>query len=227
VFRFLKRNPQSPGIAPEDATRHALLRILELNKEMARATRPETLPDRILDAAIELVGAERGFLIQRVGATPRPAAEVEPTDGVPAGWEVIAARNIDKENVKKALRKVSRSITKTVLESGQPFRSDDAVNDDALAPAASVAELKLRSVLCVPMRVGDEVRGCLYVDNRFAHGQFDTTAQDLLEAFADQASLALERVRLLEENERARKRLEVVNEELKKIGRASCRERVS
>jgi serine/threonine-protein kinase PknK len=215
VFRFLKRNPQSPG-ASEDATRQALLRILELNKEMARATRPETLPDRILDAAIELVGAERGFLIQRVSANAAPVAtEPENSDGVPAGWEVIAARNIDKENVKKALRKVSRSITKTVLESGQAFRSDDAVNDDALAPAASVAEMKLRSVLCVPMRVGDDVRGCLYVDNRFAQGQFDTTAQDLLEAFADQASLALERVRLLEENERARKSLEVVNAELK------------
>ncbi|MCC6408344.1 MAG: sigma-54-dependent Fis family transcriptional regulator [Planctomycetes bacterium] len=216
MFRFLKRNPQAPGVAAEDATRHALLRILELNKEMARATRPETLPDRILDAAIELVGAERGFLIQRVAAqAAAPVVDAESNDGVPPGWEVIAARNIDKENVKKALRKVSRSITKTVLESGQAFRSDDAVNDDALAPAASVAEMKLRSVLCVPMRVGDEVRGCLYVDNRFAQGQFDATAQDLLEAFADQASLALERVRLLEENERARKRLEVVNEELK------------
>ncbi len=220
MFRFLKRSPHSPASA-EDATRQALLRILELNKEMARATRPETLPDRILDAAIELAGAERGFLIQRVlNSTPAPAAATtgsgdSDADAIAQGWEVIAARNIDKENVKKALRKVSRSITKTVLETGQPFRSDDAINDDALLPAASIAELKLRSVLCVPMRVGDEVRGCLYVDNRFAQGQFDTTAQDLLEAFADQASLALERVRLLDENERSRRSLELVNAELK------------
>ena len=59
---------------------------------MARATRPETLPDRILDAAIELVGAERGFLIQRAPGAADAAQ----------GWEVIAARNIDRENVRKA-----------------------------------------------------------------------------------------------------------------------------
>jgi transcriptional regulator with GAF, ATPase, and Fis domain len=225
VFRFLKRNPQAAS-GSEDATRQALLKILELNKEMARATRPELLPDRILDSAIELVGAERGFLIQRSpqlpGATPGPApvpapegeGEPAPEDPTPGDWDVIAARNIDRENVRKALHKVSRSITGGVLATGTAFRSDDAINDDALVPTASVTELKLRSVLCVPMRVGDEVRGCLYVDNRFAHGQFDGSAQELLEAFADQAALALERVRLLEDNERVRRDLALANAQL-------------
>ncbi|MCY3003163.1 MAG: sigma-54-dependent Fis family transcriptional regulator [Planctomycetota bacterium] len=217
MFRFLKRSNDSQGAQPDDATRPALLRILELNKEMARAVRPETLPDRILDAAIEIAGAERGFLIVRAGTSVALAQRAESAgDGeAPPGWEVVAARNIDRENVKKALRKVSRSITSQVLESGVAFRSDDAVNDDALNPRQSVTDLKLRSVLCVPMRVGDEVRGCLYVDNRFAQGQFDDAAQELLEAFADQAALSLERVRLLEENARVMRSLEVANEELK------------
>jgi transcriptional regulator with GAF, ATPase, and Fis domain len=224
LFRFLKRTPQEQS-GGEETTRAALLRILELNKEMARATRPELLPDRILDAAIELAGAERGFLIQRSSApaasaappdqpTPEASADANEESPVGPGWEAIAARNIDRENVKKALRKVSRGITSQVLETGVPFRSDDAINDDALAPRASIAELKLRSVLCVPMRVGDEIRGCLYVDNRFAHGQFDDASQELLEAFADQAALALERVRLLEENQRVCRDLELKNAEL-------------
>ncbi|MFM7296537.1 MAG: GAF domain-containing protein, partial [Planctomycetota bacterium] len=131
------------------------------------------------------------------------------------GWEVVAARNIDRENLKKALRKLSRSITTGVLESGVAFRSDDALNDEALNPKQSVADLKLRSVLCVPMRVGEEVRGCLYVDNRFAQGRFDEHSQELLEAFADQAALSLERVRLLEENARMLRSVELRNEELK------------
>ena len=223
MFRFLKRSPESqPGT--DDVTRGALLRILELNKEMARATRPETLPDKLLDAAIELAGAERGFLIVRSSAAPQalqPKAEGAPAPpeagegDVGPGWEVVAARNIDRENVKKALRKVSKSITSQVLESGTPFRSDDAFNDDALSPRQSIAEMKLRSVLCVPMRVGDEIRGCLYVDNRFAMGQFDDNSQELLEAFADQAALALERMRLLEENARMVRSLEIANQELK------------
>jgi transcriptional regulator with GAF, ATPase, and Fis domain len=205
VFRFLRRTPAAAG---EDTARQALLRILELNKEMARAARPETLPDRILDAAIELAGAERGFLIQ---ATP-----VDAGGAGDSGWEVIAARNIDRENVQKALHKVSRSIARRVLTGGEPFRSDDAVNDETLSPSASITDLKLRSVLCVPMRVGDEVRGCVYLDNRFAQGQFDAAAQELLEAFADQTALALERVRLLQDNERVRESLEAANAELKR-----------
>lgn len=197
----------------------ALLRILELNKEMARARRPETLPDRILDAATELAGAERGFLIQKsTGAETETETESsgEGEDGPGATlWDVIAARNIDQENVRKALRKVSHSITTQVLETGVPFRSDDAVNDDELEPRASVTDLKLRSVLCIPMRVGEEIIGCLYVDNRFARGQFDEATQELLEAFADQAALALERVRLVDENERVCRSLELANAELK------------
>jgi len=225
VFRFLKRSASESHVS-DDVTRSALARILELNKEMARTARPEQLPDRILDAAIELVGAERGFLIQRSSAAvPEPAASETPTGSESAadadaveigqGWAVVAARNVDHENVKKALRKVSRSITAQVIESGVPFRSDDAINDDALSPRQSVTDLKLRSVLCVPMRVGDEVRGCLYVDNRFAQGKFDDTAQEILESFADQAALAFERVRLLEENARVLRSLEIANAELK------------
>ncbi|MBL8804570.1 MAG: sigma-54-dependent Fis family transcriptional regulator [Planctomycetes bacterium] len=219
MFRFLKRT-QSEGQSADDASRQALARILELNKEMARAPRPELLPDRILDAAIELAGAERGFLIQRApSGAARAAAEAEPEESeaveVGQGWAVVAARNVDREHVKKAQRKVSRSVTAKVLESGAPLRSDDAVNDDALSPRQSVNELRLRSVLCVPLRVGDEVRGCLYVDNRFAQGKFDDTTTELLESFADQAALALERVRLLEENARMLHSLEIANAELK------------
>jgi len=218
VFRFLKRSSDAPA-GHEELTRAALLRILELNKEMARAAKPELLPDRVLDAAIELAGAERGFLIVRAGTATALAARVEggAVEGLEAGpgWEVVAARNIDRENLKKALRKLSRSITTGVLESGVAFRSDDALNDEALNPKQSVADLKLRSVLCVPMRVGEEVRGCLYVDNRFAQGRFDEHSQELLEAFADQAALSLERVRLLEENARMLRSVELRNEELK------------
>ena len=215
VFRFLKR---AEGPDSDDASSRALYRILELNKEMARAQRPETLPDRILDAAIELVGAERGFLIERSQDAPpgdgnEAAGAAPPTDDAP--WDVVAARNFDRENVRKALRKVSHSITSQVLETGEVFRSDDAINDESLVPSASMAELKLRSVLCVPLSVAGEIRGCLYVDNRFAHGQFDPGAQEILEAFADQASLTLERVRLLADYEQVRGRLEQTNAELK------------
>ena len=220
MFRFLKRG--TPGAGPEEETRAALLRILELNKEMARARRPETLPDKILDAAIELAGAERGFLIQK-GPAPSGGNGGAADRQHPTRWEVVAARNIDQENVRKALRKVSHSITTQVLESGEAFRSDDAVNDEALEPRASVTDLKLRSVLCIPMRVREEVTGCLYVDNRFARGQFDEASQDLLEAFADQASLALERVRLVDENERVRRSLELANAELKTAVREQAR----
>ncbi len=205
MFRFLKRNDPRTGHEGHGVPA-ALLRILELNKELARADEQGQLLEKVLDAAIELAGAERGFVIQR---------------GVSDSWEVVAARNIDRENVRKALHKISQTIIGRVLETGQPYRSDDALGDQTLAPSVSVAELKLRSVLCVPLRGAVQaertVSGCLYVDNRFALGKFSEESEEILEAFADQAALALEQAQLREQSRTARSAAEQANAELTQL----------
>jgi DNA-binding NtrC family response regulator len=66
-----------------------------------------------------------------------------------------------------------------------------AAQADELAAAASVADLRLRSVLCMPLRVGDDVIGVLYLDHRFRAGVFGEADLPWLLAFADQGAIVL------------------------------------
>ena len=56
----------------------------------------------------------------------------------------------------------------------------------------------LRSILCVPMLVRDQVTGVIYADNRIKTGLFGDRDRDMLAAFANQAALAIENARLFE-----------------------------
>ncbi len=68
-----------------------------------------------------------------------------------------------------------------------------------------------RSMLAVPMRVGEQVIGALFV-LRKRQGPFSTSDIDVLAGFADQAALAIENTRLYEETERRRRAAESLAE---------------
>ena len=56
--------------------------------------------------------------------------------------------------------------------------------------------LGLRSILCVPLKVKDEIKGVVYADNRFEAGIFTQADLDLLSAIASIAAIAIENARL-------------------------------
>jgi PAS domain S-box-containing protein len=68
-----------------------------------------------------------------------------------------------------------------------------------------VAELRLRAVSCVPLRVQDRVIGALSVDSRLLTDIITRSDHELLTSLANQSALALENARLFsEEQKRAR-----------------------
>ena len=74
-------------------------------------------------------------------------------------------------------------------EDGSSWESvltDSAQEDEDFGPSRSVAELKLRSVLALPLEVHGIREGCLYLDNRFQDGTFEASHQRLMELFANQ-----------------------------------------
>ena len=153
----------------------------------------------IVDAAIELAGAERGFLILTgrggdVGGVGGHAA--------PADEDAIAfrsARNLERAEIERPDRKVSNTIAREALATGSPVTTSDAQSDQRYRGAGSVAEQKLRSVCAVPLRVRGKVTGVLYLDHRYKGGVFTPRAVRTLEALADQAAQVLETSRLLRE----------------------------
>ncbi|MCA9522529.1 MAG: sigma 54-interacting transcriptional regulator [Myxococcales bacterium] len=180
-----------------------MTRLLSIYKRINSQHSLPRLLDDIMDAAIELTGAERGFLILHDGSE----------------LEIRVARNIDRESINKTRQKISFSIAETVFSTGEPLLSVDAMSDDRFSEAMSIYSLKLRSILCLPLRVAGEVIGVIYMDNRFQRGAFNDTHLRIMEAFADQASIAIRNARLFEEKQKTQEELRTALAEIDSLNR--------
>ena len=183
--------------------REIFLRLLEITKSLCQTLVLPDLLGMILDTVIEISNAERGFIILD-------------QDGE---LGIESSRNIDKETVKKAELKVSRSITRQVLESGRPVLTGDARHDPRTRTFASVSELRLESVLCVPLRLRGRSLGVIYVDNRFEANAFHRSHLRFIEFLADQATVFIENARLFEENSRKQEALQKSKDEVELLNR--------
>ncbi|MBI3722602.1 GAF domain-containing protein, partial [bacterium] len=183
-----------------------LLRLQEVARALNAPQEPQQVLDRVVDAAVALTGAERGFLIltqEAKSAAPKdaPVLAADKERGVPEGLVVASARNVDREAVGRPAFKVSRGVLGQALEERKTILVRDASLE--LSEHSSVAEQGLRSLVGVPIACEGRILGLLYLDNRFDAGKFGESDLPLLEAFAGQAGAALENARLRAE-ERAR-----------------------
>ena len=163
------------------------LRLLEITKRLASERDIARLLERITDSAVELSGAERGFVL------------VLDEHGKLVPHAVRDAAQPDDPHVA-----FSQSIAEAVLIDGEPIVTVDARADGRVNDYMSVHRLMLQSVACLPIRVGRLgepaiTLGVLYVENRVRRGRFGEGDVELLLAFADQAAIALANARMLAE----------------------------
>ena len=93
----------------------------------------------------------------------------------------------------------SRTIVKKAIDSMQSYLSEDASSDANLGPAASIAEFKIRSVMCVPLATAEgRPLGALQLDTQDRSKKFNLDDLNLLTIVANLASVALEKARLHE-----------------------------
>lgn len=135
-----------------------------------------------LDVIIQLVHAERGYIILRNPNTREFEFRVMRDDTLPAGTS--------------APPKISQTILTQVIKTGVGLLSDNAYKDQRWQDGASIAQMGLRSVLCVPLHDKQEVIGAIYVDNRIRAGVFTEREERLLIAFANQIAVALNNTQL-------------------------------
>ncbi len=140
--------------------------------------------NRVMDTVIRLTGAERGYIVLREEGTSELVVRV--------------ARNLDQETIQRGSFTVSRSVVNDAAENGQPIVTTNAQADPRFSNQESVVSYSLRSILCVPLKVKDEVIGVVYADNRVRSGLFGQSELELLLAFANQAAVAIENARLFE-----------------------------
>lgn len=95
--------------------------------------------------------------------------------------------------------RLSRTIVNKVLQDKAGVLSADVATDAQFSSSASLADLKIRSMMCVPLLGLDgEPTGIISIDSQNPLGQFKSEDLDLLMAVAGQAALSFESARLLD-----------------------------
>ncbi len=135
----------------------------------------------VMDNIVRLTKAERGFLMLR-------NEEGEMTTRIARNWEM--------ESINSSEKNVSRTVVQRVIESGESIVTTNAQEDQRFVGQESIVAFNLRSILCVPLKVKNELIGVIYADNRIRTGIFAESERDLLEAFANQAAVAIDNARL-------------------------------
>jgi hypothetical protein len=153
----------------------------ELRTRLGSEKEPRALLRRLLDSVLQVTGAERGFVLL-LGDDGEFRAEMA------AGF---AGDEDPGEKFRGSLSAVSRAV-----ETGRSVVASDTRADAALGKRPSVIDLGIRSLACVPMRASNRTLGVLYVDGSRPAGGFSELDLEILEALADQASLAVAGTRI-------------------------------
>ncbi|MBI3167578.1 MAG: GAF domain-containing protein [Chloroflexi bacterium] len=135
----------------------------------------------VMDNIVRLTKAERGFLMLR-------NEQGEMTARIARNWEM--------ESINASEKNVSRTIVQRVIDTGESVVTTNAQEDQRFVGQESIVAFNLRSILCVPLKVKNDLIGVIYADNRIRAGIFTDTEKDLLEAFANQAAIAIDNARL-------------------------------
>lgn len=160
-----------------------LMALVKIGQIVNSSLKPNEVLQLVMDTIIHLINAERGFLMLR-------------TRG--GALTTRIARNWEHESVNPSEYAVSRTIINQVIDESKPVLTTNANQDPRFVDQDSVTAYNLRSIICVPLKVKDELIGVIYADNRIRSGIFSERELDLLVAFADQAAIALENARLFD-----------------------------
>jgi transcriptional regulator with GAF, ATPase, and Fis domain len=180
-----------------------LRKLYEFSETLMTMKEIDQLLESMLDAVIEVTGAEKGLILLNDDAfTGEKKAEGEPGSEpvTPTGQRIRASRNVKREAVTDGPagdRAISDSIVKKVIETGRAVIVSDALSDSQFKTSESVLALRLSSVMCAPLVSQGHVQGVLYVGNDRVKGLFERSQLDVLSIFASQASLILQNALLL------------------------------
>jgi transcriptional regulator with GAF, ATPase, and Fis domain len=175
---------EPPADDQADATEAAraltlLEQLVKLSSDLMRDPSPERLFATLLRGLVSLTRAEKGFIIVfRDGER-----------------HLAASHNLTNEALD--LSRISDSIVQRVVETLTPLIVSDAMQDVRFGKAKSVVDLRLSSVMCVPLIHSNDLIGVIYLGNDAITGLFTEDDLTLLKIYASQASLVVYHALLL------------------------------
>lgn len=102
---------------------------------------------------------------------------------------------------------INRGITGLVVATGKPMR----VPDVHLEPAYIAVSSEVKSELCVPLKIGQQVLGVVNIESKQL-SNFNETNERLIMTFAEQLVIAIQKVRLFQAEQRHAHEAEILRE---------------
>jgi transcriptional regulator with GAF, ATPase, and Fis domain len=158
-------------------------RLFEFAQKLMASYDLPTLLDQLLDVVVQVTNADKGFIVLMESGEP----------------VVKVARNLRRETISDAVSHLSDSILAKVVESRKALIVSDALADAQFKNSLSVMNLKLTSVMCVPLLERGNLIGIIYVGNDNVRQLFDEASLEILTIFAAQAALLVRNALLVNE----------------------------
>jgi signal transduction histidine kinase/DNA-binding response OmpR family regulator len=172
--------------------------LSKVGKSVSALLDTEQLLLRIVDAGLQLTGAEEGSLLL--------------IDKESGDLYMRAQRNVGERFARGFRVKVQDTIAGQVVRTGQPYWS--SVDDQRLKVKTNYLVM---SLAYIPLKIGAEVVGVLLIDNKLSNRAFTEDDIYLLSTLADYAAIAIEKAELYGQ-------LKEFNEELERRVRERTRE---
>src|ERR1051326_8460612 len=219
-------------------TTSGLLEAIEGARTQSSTREERTVIGGPLPGRAGVATAEQGdllALISKVGVTLLASATLDETlrqvarlvfDAVPAERCIIMLRDDDAGELRVRAAemqdrqkdvgevRVSRTIIEEVVGQGRSVLTSDAQHDPRFR-SSTVTFQGIRSVLAVPLGVGERIFGMIYADSPFATSSFTEDHLKVLTTLGSGAAIRVENTRLLEEHlaqERFERELQLARE---------------
>ncbi len=166
----------------QNMTLERLKSLYELIGRMNSVYELQELLEFVVDRALSLTGGYRGLLLLSDGHEQKLQRVA-----------MVRGKEPDQPRLEQALKFVSTTVIKDVLDQGEPRLVVDLPVDQRYEGITSTATLQnVRSVLAVPLKIETRLVGLIYIDHP-KRGIFGQSDLDFLSAFANQAALAINR----------------------------------
>jgi adenylate cyclase len=180
--------------APDDLIRigrayRRLAALFEVSKIMAGDFDLDHRLSTVMDRILEVMDADRGFVVLR-----------DPSTGY---LNLRLARQMGQDLQSSS---PSMGIAGRAAIDGQPVLMTDSSTDQEFGMRDSIIQQKIRSAMCVPLQMSDQILGSIYIDTQKFHVAFTEEDLELFASMAAQAAMAIHNVQLHDQVVDAEKR---------------------
>jgi Nif-specific regulatory protein len=166
--------------------------LMKVSTTISRIRGLEELQHKLLELIFEVVPAERGAILLK-------------TDGAE---EFTSVYGLDRVAGPDRAVSISRTVVQRVLTENVSVLGNDVQQNAEFAPAESVIEARVNSLLSVPLALHERVLGLIYLYTSDARSRFAEDHLHIVMAIAGVAAAALENARHIEWLENENRRLQ-------------------